>query len=132
MNPSFDEENVDACEEAVGVSGRFFLLLFLGFVLVVVGFVVVLVAAVVSWGGSVSGGAVIFIGPFPIVIGAGPDAEWLIVIGVIIAVLSVVSFFVLNRKTRRFRTYLTRLSALLPCRNKSTRKSILKQQTWNP
>jgi uncharacterized membrane protein len=101
VNESFDE--VDAGEEGVGVSGRFFLLMFLGFVLVVVGAFVVLAAMVVSGGGSVSGGAVIFIGPFPIVIGAGPDAEWLILIGTVIAVLSVVLFFVMNRKMRRIR-----------------------------
>ena len=103
MNASFDEENVDADDVGVGVSNRFFLLLLLGFILVVVGVFVVLAAAVFSGGGSVSGGAVIFIGPFPIVIGAGPDAEWLILIGVIIAVLSVVLFFVMNRKMRRIR-----------------------------
>jgi uncharacterized membrane protein len=97
-----DEENVESGREGVGVSGRFFLLLFLGFVLVVVGVVVVLVAAVLSGGGSVSGGAVIFIGPFPIVIGAGPDASWLVLVGIILAVLSVVLFFVMNRKMRRF------------------------------
>jgi uncharacterized membrane protein len=96
-----DEENVEANQEGVSVSGRFFLLLFLGFVLVVVGVVVVLVAAVLG-GGSVSGGAVIFIGPFPIVVGAGPDVEWLVLVGIILAVLSVVLFFVMNRKMRRF------------------------------
>ena len=104
MNSGFDEENVNAGEDGVDLSGRFFLLLFLGFVLVVVGVFVVLVAAVVSGGGSVSGGVVIFIGPFPIVIGAGPDAEWMILIGVVLAVLSVVFFFVMNRKTGRFKT----------------------------
>jgi uncharacterized membrane protein len=103
VNASVDEEDVDSGEDGVSATGRFFLLLFLGFVLVVVGVVVVLVAAVVSGGGSVSGGAVIFIGPFPIVIGAGPDAEWLILIGIILAVLSVVAFFVMNRKIRGFR-----------------------------
>jgi uncharacterized membrane protein len=101
VNAIADEENVEA-DESAGVSGRFFLLLFLGFVLVVVGVVVVLVAAVLSGGGSVSGGAVIFIGPFPIVIGAGPDVEWLVLVGIILAVLSVVLFFVMNRKMRRF------------------------------
>ena len=101
MNASVDEENVDSGEKGVSVSGSFFLLLFLGFLLVVVGVVVVLVAAVFG-GGSVSGGAVIFIGPFPIVICAGPDVEWLVLVGIILAVLSVVLFFVMNRKMRRF------------------------------
>ena len=90
-----------ASKEEVSVPIRFFLLLFLGFVLVVIGVVVVVLASVLG-GGSVSGGAVIFIGPFPIVIGAGPDFEWLILIGIILTVLSVVFFFVMNRKMRRF------------------------------
>ena len=102
MNASVDEENVESGGNGVSVSGRFFLLLFLGFVLVVVGVLIVLVAAVLGGGGSVSGGAVIFIGPFPIVVGAGPDVEWVVLVGIIFAVLSVVLFFVINRKMRRF------------------------------
>lgn len=95
-----DGENVEAVQGEGRVSGRFFLLLFLGFVLVVVGMVVVLVASVLG-GGSVSGDVVIFIGPFPIVLGAGPNVESLVSIGIILAVLSVVLFFVMNRKMRR-------------------------------
>jgi uncharacterized membrane protein len=79
------------------------LLLLAGFVLVVVGVVVVLVAMVLTGSGSVSGGAVIFIGPFPIVIGAGPDATWLILFSIILSVLSIVVFFVMRRKMRLFR-----------------------------
>jgi uncharacterized membrane protein len=85
----------------VTARGRFFLLT-VGFVLVFVGIVVVLVAAVLSGGGSASAGAVIFIGPFPIVIGAGPDVTWIVLFSVILAVLSVVVFLVMNRKMRRF------------------------------
>ena len=97
-----DEENMEIGEEGVTVHNRFFLLLILGFVLVVVGVVVILVATVLTGSSSVSGGAVIFIGPFPIVIGAGPDAEWLVLFSIILAVLSIVIFFVLKRKMRRF------------------------------
>jgi uncharacterized membrane protein len=93
-----DEDNL----EAVGVSRWFFVLLVLGFVLVAVGVVVVLFAGVFYGGGSVSGGAVIFIGPFPIVIGAGPDATLLVLVGIVLAVLSVVVFFVLRRKMKCF------------------------------
>ena len=92
-----DEDNL----EAGGVSRWFLVLLFLGFVLVAVGVVVVLFAGVFYGGGSVSG-AVIFIGPFPIVIGAGPDATLLVLVGVVLAVLSVIVFFVLRRKMKCF------------------------------
>jgi uncharacterized membrane protein len=96
------EENRETVEEGVTVSSRFLLLLFLGFVLVVVGVAVILVASVLYGDGSVSGGAVIFIGPFPIVIGAGPDVTLIVLFSIILAVLSVVVFLVMNRKMRRF------------------------------
>jgi uncharacterized membrane protein len=98
---SVDEESQESGEEGVTVSSRFFLLLVLGFVLVFVGIIIVLVAALLSGNSSASVGAVIFIGPFPIVIGAGPDAGLLIVIGVVLAVLSVVVFLVMNRRAGR-------------------------------
>ena len=99
---SADEENREAVEEGVTVSSRFLLLLFLGFVLVVFGVAVILVASVLYGGGSVSGGAVIFIGPFPIVIGAGPDVTLIVLFSIILAVLSLVVFLVMNRKMKRF------------------------------
>jgi uncharacterized membrane protein len=71
----------------------------LGFVLVLVGITIVLVAAVLL-GGSASFGAVIFIGPFPIVVGAGPEATLLIVLSIILAVVSVVMLLVMRRKVR--------------------------------
>ena len=99
---SVDEENRETVEEGIAISSRFFLLLFLGFILVVVGVAVILVARVLYGGGSVSGGAVIFIGPFPIVIGAGPDVTWIVFFSIILAILSVVVFLVMNRKMKRF------------------------------
>jgi uncharacterized membrane protein len=99
---SADEGNMETSGEGMPVHSRFFLLLLTGFVLVVVGVVVVLVAMVLTGSGSVSGGAVIFIGPFPIVIGAGPDATWLVLFGIILSVLSMVVFFVMRRKMRLF------------------------------
>ncbi|MEM3377462.1 MAG: DUF131 domain-containing protein [Candidatus Bathyarchaeia archaeon] len=47
-----------------------------------------------------SAGAVIFIGPFPIVIGAGPDTTLLVSFSIILAVIGIVIFFVMNRKLR--------------------------------
>jgi uncharacterized membrane protein len=98
---SVDEESHESGKEGVTVSSRFFLLLVLGFVLVFVGVIIVLVAALLSGNSPASVGAVIFIGPFPIVVGAGPDAGLLILIGVILAVLSVVVFLVMNRRAGR-------------------------------
>ena len=71
------------------------------FVLVFVGIAVILVATVFYGSGSASVGAVIFIGPFPILIGAGSDVTLMILFSIILAVLSVVVLLVLNRRLRR-------------------------------
>ena len=102
MLRSADEENRETVEEGITVSSRFLLLLILGFAIVIVGIILILIAAVLHGGGSANAGAVIFIGPFPIVIGAGPDVTWIVLFSIILAVLSVVMFLVMNRKIRRF------------------------------
>jgi uncharacterized membrane protein len=99
---SGEEELGETVEEGATGSSRLFLLLIAGFVLIFVGIAVILVAAVLYGGGSVSAGAVIFIGPFPIVIGAGPDVTWIVLFSIILAVLSIVVFLVMNRRMRRF------------------------------
>jgi uncharacterized membrane protein len=84
-------------DEGITVSSRLFGFLILGIALVLIGIVVLVVASLVL-GGSGSVGVVIFIGPFPIVFGSGPNADWLILIGIILAVLSIVLFWVMNRR----------------------------------
>jgi uncharacterized membrane protein len=96
-----DGKSQETAEEGITVSSRLFLIL--GFALVVVGIIVILIATVLYGGGSASAGAVIFIGPFPIVIGAGPDVTWIVLFSIILAVLSVVVFLVMNRRIRKFR-----------------------------
>jgi len=78
-------------------SGWFFWLFAAGFGIILVGIIIIALAAVFN-GGSGSVGVVIFVGPFPIVFGAGPDATWLILIGLTIAAISVVLFWVMRRK----------------------------------
>ncbi len=87
----------DESEEGIPISSRLFWLLILGIVLVFVGIIVLVVIASI-FSGSSSAGVVVFIGPFPIVFGSGPKATWLILIGVILSVLSLVLFFVMNRR----------------------------------
>ena len=82
------------------MSHRFFLFSILGFILVFAGVIIVLVAAALSGGGSASFGGVIFIGPFPIVIGAGPEASLMVLFGIILAVLSVIVFLVMRGRIR--------------------------------
>jgi uncharacterized membrane protein len=84
-------------DEGITVSSRLFGFLILGIALVLIGIVVLVVVSLVL-GSSGSVGVVIFIGPFPIVFGSGPNATWLILIGIILAVLSIVLFWVMNRR----------------------------------
>ena len=86
-------------DEGIEISGRMLGFLFLGIALVFIG-VAVLVASM-GFGGSGSVSGVIFIGPIPIVFGAGPDAGWLILVSAMITVVSVVLFLVLNRRTKK-------------------------------
>jgi len=88
-------------DEGIEVSSRLFGFLILGVALIFIGIAVLVVASSVL-GGSGSVGVVIFIGPFPIVFGKGPDAIWLILIGIIIAVLSIGLFLIMNRRLGRF------------------------------
>ncbi len=91
-----DEESE---EDGVAIPNRLFGVLVLGITLIFVGIAVVVLSLVLSGFGSVGG--VIFIGPLPIVFGAGPNSTWLIIISLVIAVLSIILFIVINRRTRR-------------------------------
>jgi uncharacterized membrane protein len=84
-------------DEGIAVSSRLLAFLILGIALVLIGIVVLVVVSVV-FSSSASVGVVIFIGPFPIVFGAGPNAAWLIIIGIILVVLGIVVFLVMNRR----------------------------------
>ncbi|UCF44910.1 MAG: DUF131 domain-containing protein [Candidatus Bathyarchaeota archaeon] len=96
-----DEKSREAAEKSTIVSRRLFLFLILGFALVFIGTMVILIDAILYGSGSANVGAVIFIGPFPIVIGAGPDVTLIVLFSIILAVLSIVVFLVMNRKTGR-------------------------------
>ena len=79
---------------------KFFLLFIIGFFLILIGIIILMVAAVLS-DGSANFGAFIFIGPFPLVVGAGPEVPWMILFAIIVAVLSVIMFLVLRRERKK-------------------------------
>jgi uncharacterized membrane protein len=76
-------------------------ILVLGFALVFIGSLLVVLGAMFS-SGFEGGGAsvVIFIGPIPIVFGAGQNTALLILIGVIIALAMAIFSYVMYRKQR--------------------------------
>jgi uncharacterized membrane protein len=97
MPEDTNEENQEP-EANSATFSKVMLLFMAGFVLVFIGVLILIVASTFSGNGSASVGIVIFIGPFPIVLGAGPNAEWLILIGAIVAALSVAIFALMRRK----------------------------------
>ena len=99
---NIDDASEETSEGGVPLFGRVFFLFVLGFSLVVVGTIVVVIATMLYGVDSPSFNAVIFIGPFPIVFGAGSDSGLMILTGLSLAALSVVLFWVVNRKVRRY------------------------------
>jgi uncharacterized membrane protein len=85
--------------EQSSVFQKFFLLFIIGFFLIFVGIILLIVAAVLS-DDSANFGAFIFIGPFPVVMGAGPEAPWMILFVIILAVLSIIMFLVLTKQMK--------------------------------
>jgi uncharacterized membrane protein len=68
------------------------------FGLVFIGMVVMMVAFFTQGRGTTSGGAVILIGPIPIVLGNGPESAWLIVLAAIITAIALVASLLARRK----------------------------------
>ena len=75
----------------------FFALFFLGFILIIIGITILTLAIALS-SGSVSFGGVIIVGPFPIVVGAGPEATLMVILAIILAIISIVMFLIVTRK----------------------------------
>lgn len=80
---------------------RFLTLFFIGFFIILVGIILMAVAALLSGEGIGSVGGFILIGPFPIVFGAGPEAEWLALFAFVLGILCITLFFILRRKLEK-------------------------------
>jgi uncharacterized membrane protein len=100
MMNNANDKSKETYNQASNPFSRLFLLLISGFILAFVGFAIILVAGIFLDSGSVSGGAVIFIGPIPIIIGVGANATWIIFFSIVLAILSVLMFFILSRKRK--------------------------------
>ncbi len=80
---------------------RYFGLMTIGIALVFVGILVIFVASTLVPNSNVSTGVVIFIGPFPIVFGSGPNSGLLILIAIILTILSLAFYLIFMRRTRK-------------------------------
>jgi uncharacterized membrane protein len=82
-------------------TSRVLILFFAGFVIVLVGVLVLIIAATFYGGSSTSFGAVIFIGPIPIVIGAGQQAPWMILFAITLTLISILMFLITRKVTEK-------------------------------
>lgn len=79
-------------------------LFMLGLFIVLLGIVILAVATLAS-GGSASYGGVMFIGPIPIVFGAGPQATWLILFAIVLAALVIIVFLLTRKRMNKEAVY---------------------------
>jgi uncharacterized membrane protein len=95
---SKSEEHREVADNDSGLYKKSLLLLVVGFSILFLGIIITTVASLLS-GGNSSAGIVIFIGPIPIILGAGPQKEWLVPISIVVAVVSMMLFLVMRRRT---------------------------------
>ncbi len=74
-------------------------LLISGFILMFAGIIIIVAAAVFQGNGNVSGGGIVFIGPVPIIFGAGPNAFLAILLAAILTIIGFIGFFWWRRKS---------------------------------
>lgn len=73
-----------------------FKLFLLSFLLILIGTIFILIASVLP--GKFSIGAIIFLGPIPIILGAGPHLIWVIILAFALTVLGVIMFITLRKR----------------------------------
>jgi uncharacterized membrane protein len=72
--------------------------LFIAFAMITIGFLLMVVGPLTGTGGGFSGGAVILIGPIPIVLGTGPYSWVMIAAAAVLTVLTLAVFLLFRRK----------------------------------
>lgn len=76
-------------------------LFFIAFAMIVVGVLLMTVGSLAGYNGGFNGGAVILIGPIPIILGTGPYSLVLIVVAAVLTVIAIGFFLFLRRKVQR-------------------------------
>ncbi len=91
----------NCANDETSIFRKFLILFIIGFFIIFVGIIILMVAAVLS-GDSVNFGALIWIIPFfPIVVGAGPEASWMVLFAIILGVLGIIMFLILRREMKK-------------------------------
>jgi uncharacterized membrane protein len=74
-------------------------ILFASFAMILIGMILMAMASFTQGQGITSGGAVILIGPIPVILGGGPESNWLILLGAIITVIALAAFVLARKRT---------------------------------
>ena len=72
--------------------------MFIAFAMITIGFLLMVVGPLTGTSGGFSGGAVILIGPIPIVLGTGPYSWAMIAVAAVLTVLALAVFLLFRRK----------------------------------
>ncbi|MEM3696756.1 MAG: DUF131 domain-containing protein [Candidatus Bathyarchaeia archaeon] len=94
-------EKEKAVESANSKHQKFLMLFIIGFFIIFLGIIILIVVSLVYGEGSINFGGVIFIWFIPIVFGAGPEAQWMVLFAIILAVLSIALFLIMRREIKR-------------------------------
>jgi uncharacterized membrane protein len=70
-----------------------------GFLLMLLGLIIIIIAAFLRGNFTISGGAVIIVGPIPVILGAGPYSVLAVLSATILTIISLIVFFWLRRKS---------------------------------
>jgi len=76
-------------------------LFLIGCFLMFTGVIALIVSALLGGNGTVSGGAIIFVGPVPIVLGAGPHAFLAVVVAAALTVIGFAVFLWMRRQVSK-------------------------------
>lgn len=80
---------------------KFLMLFIIGFFIIFLGIIILIIASLVYGEGSVNFGGVIWLWFIPIVFGAGPESQWMILFAIILAVLGIAMFLIMRREIKR-------------------------------
>lgn len=86
-------------EKASAISVAAAWLLASGFIIMLTGIIILILASVLQGNMSISGGGIVFIGPIPVIFGAGPDAFLAILLAAVLTVIGFIVFFLLRKKS---------------------------------
>jgi len=90
----YAETQAPASALPIGFSWIFFA----SFAMILLGMILMMISSLTQAKGITSGGAVILIGPIPIILGSGPESTWLILMAVIITMIALAAFLLSRRK----------------------------------